>query len=384
MRSIPSLRLLSLLSILSFAASFPAFPENGGKDDGHKWSVGIGPAYRGGMDVRVSGSSRVQEAGIHAASIYRRDPRAVGPNSAPADRVYSDGGVFMDPGTPLDGLTWYWKYSNADQYNPQSQTLSFSQGGGTMVSRSVDADLPLSESGDLDGFGPTVTLTRQLLRSNCCRVHLGISLSYFDIGGDVSASTFSESYTKTTYDIVDAYDTTKGGPPPAAPYEGTYLGPGYLITNTPMARRMADAHSFDMMSARNDVRLDIDGYLLELRAGPRIDLSLGKSVWLLLTPAVSLNRVSLDVDRDENLIATYPDGASAVVEHWSDSASESDWLFGLGLGAGIGIALSERWSLAFQGRYDWVPQEQKLSAGPNDVRADFSGYTVGAGVGLSF
>lgn len=384
MRSILSFRLFSLVSIVLFGVSFSAFSEDGEKQDGHKWSVGIGPAYRGGMDLRVSGSSRVQEAGIHAANIYRRDPGAVGPKGATADRTYSDGGVFMDPGTPLDGLTWYWQYSNADQYDPQDQTLSFSQGGGTMVSRSIDADLPLSGSEDLDGFGPSVTLTRQLLRKNGCRVHLGVSLSYLDIGGDVSASTFAESYTKTTYDIVDAYDTTMGGSPPAAPYEGTYLGPGYVISNTPTARRMSDAHPSDLMSARNDVRLDIDGYLLELRVGPRIDLSLGKSVWLQLTPAVSLNRVSLDVDRDENLIASYPDGASAVVQHWSDSASDSGWLFGLGLGAGIGIPLSQKWLLSIEGRYDWLPKEQELTVGPNEVETDFSGYTASATVGIVF
>jgi len=384
MKSMSSLSVVLFLCLPILAVLSPLRADDDDKDEGNKWSIGVGPSYRGGMELRISGSSWVQERDVHAATTYRRDPPEVGPGNAPADRTYSDGWVRIDPGTYRDGLTWYWRHEDSTQYSPSDQTISFSQSGGAMLRRSIDADLPLSGEEDLDGFGLTMTLGRRLYRGDGCRVHLGISLSYWSIGGDVSASTFSESYTKTTYNIVDVYDATRGGAPPPAPYEGTYIGPGYLITNAPMARRSGNERSWDFMSARNDVRFDVDGYLLELRVGPRIDLSLGKGVWLLLTPAVSVNRVSFDVGRNENLIASYPDGPSTAVERWSDYGSESDWLFGFGLGAGIGIPLSDRWSLALQGRYDWVPQEQKLSVGPNNVEADFSGYSACAGVAVFF
>jgi len=389
MKNMPFLRPLAFLWLLVLATSLSAFAQNGEKHEENKWSIGIGPSYRGGMDLRISGTSRVQEGNLHVTATYRSDPPEVGPENAPADRTYSDGWVRMDPGTQLDGLTWYWSDKRADQYDPGSQTISFHQTGGTMVDRSIDSDLRLSESESLDGCGPTLTLTRQLCSRNSCRIHLGVSLGYVAFGGGASASTFSESYAETAYDVVDVYDASKGGPPPGYPTQAYdcpngYLGPGYLISNTPTSRQRVPTGSMDFMSASNAVRFDIDGHLLDLRLGPRLDISLGKRAWLILTPAVSLNHVHLDVDRDEDFVASYSDGATAVVQHWSDSGSESDFLFGLGLGAGIEVPLSNRWFLAAHGRYDWVPQEQKMEIGPNKLETDLSGYTVGAEVGVTF
>src|SRR5665213_2010799 len=100
------------------------------------WWFEVAPTLRTDMRISVSGSSYVQQLGLH-------DPMASGPLSPPtgagnpaayANRTYDNGYVNLDPGTgnpvSLDpNTTWNWGFNNPSQYNAGAQTLNYQSTG---------------------------------------------------------------------------------------------------------------------------------------------------------------------------------------------------------------------------------------------------------------
>ena len=192
------------------------------------------------------------------------------------------------------------------------------------------------------------------------------------------------------------YDTT-GVTVPAAPHEGTYDGPfdtppvipSPTIPNRPSSvdrdtDRSTRRTSSTTWSARNHINMEVDTDLYELWLGPRLALQANDRLALHVTPKVSATYVDASVDRTETFVATYADGSSATLNSWSDSGSESKFVFGAGVAAGADLEFENGMFAGIWGGYEWVSEDVDVQVGPNTVAVDASGYTAGAVIGYRF
>lgn len=374
---------------------------------GGEWRFGLGPVYRGGMDLEVGGSSYVQTMGLHAATPSHQTSasgpaKEIYPPHPYRSRTFDDGYVLPDPGTfSGDGMTWYWGYDSPDQYDPEAHTLAFTHAepyGTTTRTESrttmdVLRDLPVEAEDDLDGWGLQVEAAYGLTERGRCRwsVEAGL-LGLWGMDGGVSAAPYAEQVTRResvetsqsgetytySYDLpVDPF-TGEHVVPPDAPYEGTEDGPGPLIPFEPSSWESAGGAGTGSSSTRtssymawNEVDLDVSSELYALWLGPRADCALGERLTCFVRPMVSCNALSVDVDRTETWITD-----TVVLDTWDDHACETEWLWGAGLHAGIDLRFAETWAMGVFGGYDWV-EEARVDVGPNTVELDPSGYSVG-------
>jgi hypothetical protein len=100
---------------------------------------------------------------------------------------------------------------------------------------------------------------------------------------------------------------------------------------------------------------------------------------LSLQPGVSLSLLDADVRRRE----AFRHENGTLIQSWDDAAREQTWLFGAGIQADIQWTITGGFYVLAGGGYDWV-EPCDLSAGPDQLTIDLSGYTLNAGVGYLF
>ena len=348
-----------------------------------------GPVYRGSMATDASGSSHVQNQGVYAEGALR-SPSGVGSTGSYADRTYGDGYVRRDQGTgnpsSIDlSVTWYWGYDNSSQYDSGADTLTFhssgSQGYQEVLNTSLSADDTMA------GYGAEIVggmpLKRGSLNIDLCLGLQGIFGAEATLGG----TTYEEGVGRL--DITDTYDVS-GISIPSAGHRGTYDGPfdtppvipSPTIPNRPASRSSTLRDT--QWSARNHINMEVDTDLYELWLGPRLALQANERLALHVTPKVSATYVDASVDRTETFVATYADGSSATLNSWSDSGSESKFVFGAGVAAGADLEFENGMFAGLWGGYEWVSEDVDVQVGPNTVSVDASGYTAGAVIGYRF
>ncbi len=289
--------------------------------------ITAGAVWRGGMKVKSSGAG---------------NPASVGNPNEYANRTYDDGYVNQDPGTgnplsPDPNTTWFWGYDNASQYDAGAEALSFHKGGKLDEDMSgygfeIAFGVPVIEMKDEKKFGMDLCMGFQMI--------------------------FADAETQ---DITDIYDTT-GAAIPGAPHRGTYNGPfdvppasGTLIPNQP--------------TGRITTPLKVDTEIYELWMGPQLFYKPCDRISLHLTPKISANYISVDVNRS----AGYSEG------------SEGEFLPGAGLVGGLDVDLTDNLFLRVWGGYEWVSNEVDVRLQPaGTVSVDVSGYTAGASIGIRF
>ena len=354
------------------------------------WWLKGGPVYRGGMEVEAEGSSRVQDLGVHAAGNLG-DPSSVGNANRYDDRTYDDGYVKRDPGTGNPGsidpdLTWYWGYDNASQYDSGRDTLTFHQTGAEGYSEVLNTTF--TDDDKMDGYGAELVAGRPLADIGRLTLDVCVGLQgLWGMNANLSGSTYQEGVGRMH--VTDTYDVS-GVNMPGAGHEGTYDGPfdsppvipSPLIPNMPESRssRLVDSQ----WTAENQINMDVESELYNLWLGSRLALALGERFSVHITPKISANYVNVDVDRSETFVATYADGSTATLNSWSDTGSESKWLFGAGATAGADVQFGNGYFAGIYGGYEWVADEVDVTVGPNTVSVDMSGYTAGVQAGKRF
>lgn len=349
------------------------------------WWVEVGPALRE-MNLKVSGSSYVQQQGLH-------DPLAAGPLAAPsgvgalnsyANRTYDNGGyVNLDPGTGNPNTlnpntTWNWGFSNPLQYNAGAQTLTFQATGAPGYTTLQNSGA--SGSDDLVGAGFQAVVGRTVLQQGRWSVDLFFKLQCSWSGNDrINTSTYGEEVRQIT--VTDTYDTSQIGAAnfPIIPYHGTYAGPfgvqspPYpLLPNLPGSRTQVTSAA--LATSYNSIGLDVKPSLYELGVGPQIGFQAAHCLQLHLRPTLSLNIVDADVHRSEAFGGL----------NWSDQSSKTGVLLGLGGTAGANLDLGHGFYLGVSGGYTYVPRGMEVSVGPNTVKVDPGGWEVGCAIGRHF
>jgi hypothetical protein len=355
---------------------------------GPTWVLRAGALYRGNMDVDIRG---IAHGGMSAPVTGRnRYPSGIGGTGSYANRKYDNGFVYIDPGTAfpstlVPGLTWYWGYQSPGQYDSGGQVLSFTKTGGERFSQKVIRNEAVSRDEDGEAPGFSLELSRELgMERADASVTFGFSGFWMD-EVETSAMPYEEQFQRTVFKVVDSYDTSKGGPPPSAPYTGTYRGPGYLITNIPQSRREVPT-SMETWTARSRVDMSVDSELYQFWAGPRLDWSPGEAerLQLGLQPYLSLSYVDVEVSRRESLTVVNGAGATESIQTWRESASEDDVLFGLGVRGSIEFEFLPSWLLGVTGGYDWVSDDVDVRTGAAQTSVDVSGYLVGLTLSKEF
>jgi len=361
------------LLVVTVATSASAQNHELDADSTKGWSLSFGPVFRGGMELRVSGSSYSQQQGLDARLTYGDGIGDIGPTGSLADRTYDDGFVFMDALTWLDGLTTYWGYNSASQYDAPADQLIFTRGGERVLTDGL-TDGPMSAEDDLHAWGIGIAVSRHLNAQNNSPVLCG-GVNAFQLE-DISlrVSNYGAQYTSVPYTVTDRFDIYAALPPPPAPYAGDYDSSGHLIYNTP-ASRGAMAGSPFPWSAANTVTFNVDSELYEFWFGARFDLARRGKVTAFVLPNVSLNYFTADVTRLETYAATRH-GTTTPLASWSDSGGGSDWLFGIGVAFGIEVRLNATWFMVVSAEYDHVFSEAEIMIGPNTIEVDVSGYTA--------
>lgn len=353
-----------------------------GQSGGIWW--GIGPAFRGDIELSISGSSIVQQNGLHAARASGGSPSSVGDANSYANRTYDDGFVAVDPGTVAsgDGLTWYWGYARAEQYNAAADTLTFSRGGGARVMVDTVKNASLNDDDRIETWGVELTAGGRMGEYGKAVLgwQAGLGLLW-NVDSRITGSTYAETISEQQFSVVDVYPLD-GVVPPAAPYSGTYDGPGPLIPNQPGSRREAVTAS-SSWRAENEVRIDLEAVVQQLWVGPRIEAAAGKGVELFCVPFVSLNRLEARYERDEWFYGIRGDGAKTTLASWHNRTTDEQLLLGIGVRAGARVALGERWFLDVAAGVESI-ESAETTLGPNTATLDLSGYSAVAQLGASF
>lgn len=359
------------LAVLSFADEGP--------DAGtplRKWRVSVGGLGR-----------TIENVTIHTGTRSSTDlvPKGGGGSSdgsaGSADRYdnheYDNGFVRTDPSTHLNGDTWYWGYQDASQI--QNNQLVFSGYGGMHTEYDRDTTIDTdAKSLDTDDtlFGPMVQVDYFIGEKKGVAYGLFIGGSFLTYSDSGTASTFHDEQKWTTYDewVTDRYDLL-GMVPPAAPYSGTYDGPGPLLPNTPASRTTRrEKVDSDVIKAWNCIYESLDFDLTTFSLGVGVEKRFAK---VLAAAAVgpTLNLVSIDATRNEKLLMSKNNGPETLLHTWTDDCCETQWKGGAFAQAGLSASLTERLHATVLARYDWT-DDVEADLGPSKIEMDLSGFSI--------
>lgn len=332
----------------------------------------LGPVIRGGMKMRVSGSSYANQTGLDGLG----NPRAYG------NRNYDNGYVRTDSsegGGIEPNTTWNWGYneaSTAGQYDAAAGTLAFQSQDVPYYTSFASGS---SENEDLMGAGLQIQGGLPMVENGRWSLDLVVGFSAFwnlDSRHRINASMVN---------VADTYDVAGINSPAFANlgHRGTYNGPFDPVatppyTTIPNLPSRALSPSAVVPATRSSISLDVDQNLYQLKLGPQLGLQAGQRLALVLSPAFSLTLADVDVKRSE--VFAY----RGTVTRWSDRADETKLTVGLGITAGANVDLGKGWFTGVFGGYEWVPDKTKINVGPNTVSLDASGWVAGLSIGKNF
>jgi hypothetical protein len=194
----------------------------------------------------------------------------------PSRGIYDDGYVRHDPQSGNDGLTGYWGYNNASQYNAAAQTLQMHATSSFSTANSS------TESGDVFG-GFEIAYGDNYWYWKHARVgwELGFGMLPIDISNNhpMAGSVKQSTYTFNTGNIIV----------PGAPYQGGSSGQGPLIPASPFETTSREFSNGTITGSRTlDVNLftirlgpsfywDVtDNFGVSLGAGPALGIAAGE------------------------------------------------------------------------------------------------------------
>ena len=343
----------------------------------------VGPAWRRGS--KISGTCRLERLRHLVPSSYSRSETY---GSAPSlaqyvDRQYRDGyvrldGGTLDPETDVYGITWYWGYESAGQYDGKSVSFALDAGGSTesfVASRAAD----IGFSDDLDAL-PGWEIGTALPVCSLSDVEFGMEASFrffSDESSRFAGSSIIGRETSSSYSLVDVYDAPWPGFPDA-PHQGQFDGPGYLLDARPSSRlSVAGPSSSTTWRAYSSGKASLEAF--DLRIGPDFRWRPFSFFEVSASVQFALARASLDVSSESHVYA----GSRLLISE-GRSSSDDKWLPGAALGLSAGFILPRGWTLSATVARDWFNGRIKSSVGPFDVEAELGETTYSVGFGREF
>jgi hypothetical protein len=273
------------------------------------------------------------------------------------DYEYEDGYVRVDITGNAMGLTGYWGYDNASQYDAGNETLSFN----------LTSGLANGRAGETEDYSPGFEI-----------------FAYYDMGGIADfqgkpvswgfkgglhyakiSTGGSRALTTDVLRITDSYDASGFFlfPPPG--YRGTIGGNGGLLGDSPTRTQEIIANGG---SIATDLDLDVD--LITFTVGPYIQIPVAEKFSVSAEAGVSVSIAHGDYEFDTlTSITGLPDQAAA--------GDETRTVILPGLYAGVSAIwqLTDRFGIHGSARYQYIDQFS-IDANGSDASLSFDGAAV--------
>lgn len=335
----PSLFIILLATAYSAQAGTPedaiSVPESASP-----WRFGAGYAPLIGLETEFTG-----------LGTFNRN-FSVKPPGGGQNYNYDNGFVRLDSSGNKNSETWNWSYQDAGQYDPS--------GGGSMsytLTNSL-ADASATEDGDTASGFECYTYFDMGTAAFPQLKDLGASWGFR--GGlhyarvDVENSAVLNS---GTFVLTDRFKLG-GVTPPAAPYTGTFNGPGPLIGDAPVRSTAAGAAALVAGSRELDV------HLTTLSFGSYLEMPVCRKFSVLFEGGLNAAIASGDYDFQSTTTIT---GLGS--KNSSGSDSDTSILPGAYLGLSGVYQLSPNWAIQASGRYQYLDD---FTLGDNGSEAELS------------
>lgn len=210
--------LLPLACLLYAASALPLAAQTSSR-----WRVGAGYAPMVGLRAEFSGFGDFQ------------NPLPALPAPGPGQNYfYLDGSVQVDSSGNAGGLTTFWSYNNAAQYDPTAfggqGAINFNGLAGGLNNAGTAAESNIAAAAGFDLYGylhlGDLSIPNNTGRSASWGLRMGAQYSRVDV-------TNRDTLNSGVATVTDSFNLN-GVIPPGAPYTGTFLGPGPLLGDTPV------------------------------------------------------------------------------------------------------------------------------------------------------
>jgi len=316
----------------------------------------IGISYRMGLNITVD----FKKFGGLALS----DPGAA--TGGAVNRNYDNGYNRVDSSGNANNQTWYWGYSS-----PQSV-----QGGNLVLqSYSTPANASSNNRGDDPHHGFEINYQRELYRKPHWRFGAEAAFGYSLISVDDSRTLHNRVYrTNDTFAL-------NGVIPPNSPYNGTFEGPGPVISSAPSSR------STDVLTAAATItgNRSLDAHVFMVRLGPYLEVPLSERFSFFINGGLTLGAGYTKFSFHENVEISDPAyGVTLTSGHRSGSGSETDFIIGGYGGAGISYAMTKQVSLFTSAIYQAAGHVTNSEHGKESVLDLGKSILVSVGVSYAF
>ena len=292
----------------------------------------------------------------------------LGPRTTPRGDLYNydDGYVRRDISGNANGQTWYWGYDNsASQVAGNTILLDRSTVTGSAAGQSADSD---------PSYGAEIVYRRELGHKGRLRYGLEGAANYQNL----SISSTSVGLGNVNR-VTDAYPYTSGTTPPtattAAPYQGSYQGPGFVIGDTAISSTSTFVAGGATIMANRLLDADIWGF----RLGPYLEVPLCTNLDLSLSAGLAVGLLNPSVSWTETVSVT--GGGTGSL---SGGGDDFKVLYGGYVAASVALQLNERLSLVGGVQYQALGDYHHSFGGQN-VEIDLRhSLFITLGLGYSF
>ncbi len=352
-------------------------------DDGlGRWVLQTGYAERRGGEISAIWRPGLVSQRIAQMQLNQRAPRPeLGPLNSYADRTYENGYVFRDEGTedPLSiapGLTWYWGYDEAEQYDGRSVSFQSASYTDTRI-EPVQLEEQYAEQG-FDQQGVDIALQASLWQNEIIDVGVAVGLSFY---GNKSFGMQVEQrwdrQTQVTRQTVDTYDTPFL-PFPDPGHAGTLEGPGYLLNNIPDDRQEVEIGR-SVREGRVTSAFDLEFESMDFRLGPTFSLTPHARVDLMITPNIRMAHVRA-VAESRTLVE--PAGRRPV--GYEDRQTKEEWILGYGIAGELHVRVYGPWQIVAGAGIDRWEDNLVLTADPFETIIELGEWNFTLGVGRAW
>ena len=250
---------------------------------------------------------------------------------------YDDGYVLTDVSGNAGGVTTYWGYDGAAQDTGTEILMSRTSTVAGSGPSSMDASDPQ--------IGAEVTYSHELEVEKNWRFGFDFAASFQPLKYEDQSS-----FNPVTSTTTDSFGYA-GVAPPAAPYQGTFNGPGFLLNSTPSSSTTVPGAIGPLTQGKSE----LEGTLWGLRVGPYMEFPLGDHFAVHCAGGLSLAWLDVNVDWSTT------GGVTA-----NGGGTDSEILSGAFLGADFLWHVTEKWSAVVGAEFEYL----------NDWEGDFGGSTV--------
>ncbi len=354
------------------------------------WNFNIGPAYRGGMNAKVSGPSKAALTGTLAAKPVKGSVPELGGDAVIAPEVDTVNGFSFDDGSigaDMGGAAEVTGGAYADgEYSFNKMVTGTGVEAGSSVSRSVSTDSPAMayDDDDMDGVGLRAEFG--LDTGEMMGMDTGISIGFRGFWG-MDATLKGEGYNQTVTETTKSWS----GSAPSTVFTYTFVAAGgsdtgwiengaYTVAggDTETGESVLTGSKTTTWTADSKVSMDVDASLYQMALDMSFGAALSDGLYVGIRPALLFNIAEVDIDRSEVFSS-----AKGVVAVWNDSGSSSKFAMGLGVEACLQVAINDTWDFVGTAGYEYIDKVD-VDVGPSNVEVDFSGYTISLMLGKVF